>query len=72
MVITLHGRPMGIYPFRIFHTSLGSTLCTESKLKNDLTVESVPSLVLEERTDYNETLQTYQFGELNKYQTTYE
>jgi uncharacterized protein YjbI with pentapeptide repeats len=30
------------------------------------------SLVLEERNDHNETLQTYQFGELNRYQKTNE
>ncbi len=46
MAITLEGRPMGTYPFEVFHTSLGSTLCTESELKSDLSVESVSSLDL--------------------------
>ena len=43
MAITLEGRPMGTYPFRVFHTSLGSTLRTEIELKSDLSVESIPS-----------------------------
>jgi len=45
MIITVEERPMGTYPFGVFHTSLGSTLCTEFELKSDLTVESVPSSV---------------------------
>jgi hypothetical protein len=44
MAITLEERPMGTYPFGVFHSSLGSTLCTETELKSDLSVESVPSL----------------------------
>jgi hypothetical protein len=43
MAITLEGRPMGTYPFEFFQTSLGSTLCTNSEIKSDLSVESVPS-----------------------------
>lgn len=31
---------MGTYHFGIFHTSLGSTLCTKSAIKSDLSVES--------------------------------
>jgi hypothetical protein len=34
---------MGTHPFGRFHTSLGSTLCTEAELKSDLSVESIPS-----------------------------
>ncbi len=30
---------------RVFHTSFGSTLCTESELKSDWSDKSVPSLV---------------------------
>jgi hypothetical protein len=45
MTITLEGRLMGTYPFGVFHTSLGSTLCTKSDIKSDLSVESVSSLV---------------------------
>ncbi len=37
---------MGTYPFGIFHTSMGSTLCIECELKSDLPVASVPSLVM--------------------------
>jgi hypothetical protein len=44
MVITMAERSKGIRPFGVFHTSLGPTLCTESELKSDLTVEKVPSL----------------------------
>jgi hypothetical protein len=44
MPITLDRRPMGTSPFEVFHTSLGSTLCTESELKSDLSVASVLSL----------------------------
>jgi hypothetical protein len=35
---------MGPYPFETFHTSLGSTLCTESELKSDLSLGG-PSLL---------------------------
>ena len=45
MSITLDQRPMGTYPFEVFHTSSGSTLCIEIELQSDLTVASVPSLV---------------------------
>jgi formyltetrahydrofolate synthetase len=45
MPITVDRRPKGTYPFRVFHTSLGFTLCTESEFKSDLTAEKVPSLV---------------------------
>ncbi len=44
MPITLDGRPIGTYLFGVFHTSLGSTLCTESELKSNLIVGEVPSL----------------------------
>jgi hypothetical protein len=43
MAITLEKRPKGTSPFGIFHTSLGSTLCTEFELKSDWTVENFPS-----------------------------
>ncbi len=46
MPITLDRKSMGIYPFGAFHTSLGSTLRTESELKSDWAVENVPSLVV--------------------------
>ncbi len=45
MALTLEERPNNPYPFGIFHISLGPTLCTESELKSDWTVENVPSLV---------------------------
>jgi hypothetical protein len=45
MAITLERSPISTYPFGAFHTSLESTLCTDSELKSDLTVESVPSSV---------------------------
>jgi hypothetical protein len=45
MAITLEGRPISTYPFEVFHTSLGSTLCTESGLKNDLSLGVPSSLV---------------------------
>ncbi len=35
---------MGTYAFKIFHISMGSTLCTESEVKSDWTVGNVPSL----------------------------
>jgi cellulose synthase/poly-beta-1,6-N-acetylglucosamine synthase-like glycosyltransferase len=35
----------GIYPFEIFHMSLGSTVCTGSENKTDWAVENDPSLV---------------------------
>ena len=44
MPITLDRSPKGRYPFGVFHTSLGSTLCTESELKSDWTVGDLPSL----------------------------
>jgi hypothetical protein len=34
---------MGTYPFGVYHTLLGSTLCTKSEIKSNLSVESVPS-----------------------------
>jgi hypothetical protein len=45
MPITLDWRPKGRYPFEVFHTSMGSTFCTESELKSDVTVGDLPSLV---------------------------
>ena len=45
MPITLDRRPAGAYPFGVFHTSLGSTLCTESELKSEEAVGGLPSLV---------------------------
>ncbi len=45
MPITLDRRPKGRYPFGVFYTSMGSTFCTESELKSDLTVGDLPSLV---------------------------
>ncbi len=39
-------RNKGSYPFGVFHTSLESTLCTESELKNDLSLETVSSSVI--------------------------
>jgi hypothetical protein len=44
MPITLDRRPKNRYPFGIFHTSLGSTLCTDAELKSDLTVGVLSSL----------------------------
>ncbi len=38
MPITLDRMPKDLYPFGVFHTTLGSTLCTESELKSDLPV----------------------------------
>ncbi len=35
---------MGPYPFRLFHTSLGSTWRTQSQLKSDFQVGDLPSL----------------------------
>ncbi len=32
MAITLEGRPMGTYPFAVFHTSLAFTIFTEAEL----------------------------------------
>ena len=46
MPITLDRSPKGRYPFGVFHTSMGSTLCTESELKSDWTVGDLSSLVL--------------------------
>ncbi len=46
MAITLKGRPISPYPFGVFHTSLGSTLCTEFELKNDLSLGVLSSLVV--------------------------
>ena len=43
MAIILEGRPISTYHFGVFHTSLGSTICTETELENELSVESVPS-----------------------------
>jgi len=45
MAISLDGRSMGTYPLGVFDISLGLILCTESELKGNLTVESVPLLV---------------------------
>jgi hypothetical protein len=38
MHITLDKRPMSTKSFGVFHTSMGSNLCTESELKGDLSV----------------------------------
>ncbi len=48
MPITLDRRPKGRYPFKVFHTSLGPTLCTEPELKSDLSV-GVLSLLVSKR-----------------------
>jgi hypothetical protein len=48
---------MGPYPFGVFHTSLGSTLCTESELKSDLSL-GVPSS-LEPSTPTNSPSEIY-------------
>ena len=45
MTIALEEDPKGPYPFGVFHTSLGSTLCTKSELKSDWTVGDLPSSV---------------------------
>jgi hypothetical protein len=42
MPITLDRRPMGLYSFGVFLTSLGSTLCTESELKSEWAPGNVP------------------------------
>jgi hypothetical protein len=47
MAINLEERPKSTCPFGVFPISLGSTLCTESELKSDLTVGNAPSLALE-------------------------
>jgi hypothetical protein len=43
MAIALEGRPMGTYHLGVVHNSLGSTLGTKFEIKNDLSVESIPS-----------------------------
>jgi hypothetical protein len=43
MPITLDRRPTGTYTFGVFHTSLGSTLCTESEVKSEGTLGGLPS-----------------------------
>ncbi len=43
MPLTLEKRPTGTYPSGVFHTSLGSTLPTESELESDGTVGNVSS-----------------------------
>ncbi len=52
MAITLEGRPNGTYPFGVFHTSLGSTLRTESDLENVLSVGRVPSSAVSDTQTY--------------------
>jgi len=42
MLITPEEWAIGISPFGVFHTSLGSALCTEAELKSELSVGSVP------------------------------
>ncbi len=44
MSITPDRKAKKTYPFGIFHISLESILCAEFELKNDSTVENVPSL----------------------------
>jgi hypothetical protein len=51
MPITLDRRAKGTCPFEVFHTALGSTLCTEFELESDLTVENI--LPLEKVRDMN-------------------
>jgi hypothetical protein len=57
LAITLDRRPKGRYPFGVFHTLLGSTLCTESEVKSDLTVDDLSWLVifLETSLEYYQT-----------------
>ncbi|CAF1483638.1 unnamed protein product [Adineta steineri] len=44
MPVTLDRRPMGTYPFGVFHTSWGPTFRTESELQSFPSVGDVPSL----------------------------
>jgi hypothetical protein len=44
MAIDLKGRPNSTFSFGVFYTSLGSTLCTEFKLTNDLAIDIIVSL----------------------------
>lgn len=43
MTVTLKEMSKETYSFETFHISMASTLCREFNLKNDLSVEIVPS-----------------------------
>ena len=64
MAIIPEPRSMGTYLNGVFYTSLGSTLYTKFEVKSDLTVASVPSLVVSGKAE--EHSQYYVFFELEK------
>ncbi len=56
MPVTLDRRSKGIYPFGVFHTSLGSTLCTNFELKENTSYSAM--LNIREPVPHPESLTT--------------